>query len=113
MISALGLEEQRVKVTVKPEFPKNFRMFPGIILDVEFTIDKREDVLAVPKTALFPYEKGEALWKVESEKAKIQPVETGFENDSHVVITKGLAPGDLIILNPQLYGLKEGKKIAI
>jgi HlyD family secretion protein len=28
MISALGLEEQRVKVTVKPEFPKNFRMFP-------------------------------------------------------------------------------------
>lgn len=113
MISALGLEEQRVKVTVKPEFPKNFRMFPGSILDVEFTIDKREDVLAVPKTALFPYEKGEALWKVESEKAKIQPVETGFENDSHVVITKGLAPGDLIILNPQLDGLKEGKKIAI
>jgi len=111
MISALGLEESRVKVTIKPEFPENFRVFAGIELDVEFTTDKREDVLAVPKNALFPYEKGKALWKVEGGKAKIQPVETGFENDSHVVITKGLAPGDLIILNPQLDGLKEGKKI--
>jgi HlyD family secretion protein len=52
------------------------------------------------------------LWKVIDGKAVIQPVETGFENDSHVVITKGLAPGDLIILNPQLEGLKEGKKIS-
>lgn len=111
MTSALGLEEQRVKVTVKPEFPENLRVFPGSILDVEFTTDKREGVLAVPKTALFPYEKGEAIWVVEDGRAKIQPVETGFENDSHVVITKGLTEGDLIILNPQLSGLKEGKKI--
>ncbi|MGI5857942.1 MAG: efflux RND transporter periplasmic adaptor subunit [Tepidanaerobacteraceae bacterium] len=110
-ISPLGLEEQRIKVTVKPEVPKNLHLFPGTVLDVEFTTDKREGVLAVPKTALFPYEKGEALWKVEDGRAKIQPVETGFENDSHVVIEKGLVPGDLIILNPQLSGLKEGKKI--
>jgi HlyD family secretion protein len=109
--SALGLEEQRVKVTVRPEFPENLRVFPGSILDVEFNTDKREGVLAVPKTALFPYEKGEALWKVEDGRAKVQPVETGFENDSHVVITKGLTKGDFIILNPQLSGLKEGKKI--
>ncbi|MDD4570681.1 MAG: efflux RND transporter periplasmic adaptor subunit, partial [Tepidanaerobacteraceae bacterium] len=110
-ISALGLEEQRIKVTVKPELPQNLRFFPGTVLDVEFTTDKRENVLAVPKTTLFPHEKGEALWLVKDGKAKVQSVETGFENDSHVVITKGLAPGDLIILNPQLSGLKEGKKI--
>ncbi|NLZ52761.1 MAG: efflux RND transporter periplasmic adaptor subunit [Thermoanaerobacteraceae bacterium] len=112
MISALGLEEQRVKVTVKPEFPENLRVFPGSVLDVEFIVDKREGALAVPKTALFPYEKGEALWVVKGGRAKVQPVETGFENDSQVVITNGIAPGDLIILNPQLDGLKEGKKIA-
>lgn len=113
MISALGLEESRVKVTVKPEFPEGFPVFPGSVLDVEFTTDKKENVLAVPKTALFPYENGKALWKVEDGKAKIQPVETGFENDSHVVVTKGIVPGDLIILNPQLDGLKEGKKITV
>lgn len=112
IISALGIEESRVKVTVKPEYPGTLRVFPGSTLDVEFTTDAREGVLAVPKTALFPYENGEALWKVIDGKAVIQPVETGFENDSHVVITKGLAPGDLIILNPQLEGLKEGKKIS-
>lgn len=110
-ISALGLEEQRIKVTVNPELPKNLRLFPGTILDVEFTTDKREGVLTVPKTTLFPHEKDEALWVVKDGKAKVQPVETGFENDSHVVIEKGLTEGDLIILNPQLSGLKDGKNI--
>lgn len=110
-ISALGLEEQRIKVTVKPAPPQNLRFFPGTVLDVEFTTDKREGVLTVPKTALFPYEKGEALWVVKDGKAKVQSVDTGFENDSHVVIVKGLKQGDIIILNPQLPGLKEGKKI--
>jgi len=111
MVSALGIEESRVKVTIKPEFPENLRVFPGSPLDVEFTSDIKENVLAVPKAALFPCENGDALWKVEEGRAKIQPVETGFENDSHVVVTKGLAPGDLVILNPQLKGLEEGKKI--
>ena len=110
-ISAFGLEEQRIKVTVKPVPPQNLRFFPGTVLDVEFTTDKREGVLTVPKTALFPYEKGEALWVVKDGKAKVQSVDTGFENDSHVVIVKGLKQGDIIILNPQLPGLKEGKKI--
>lgn len=110
-ISALGLKEQRVKITVKPEIPKKLQLLPGTVLDVEFTADKREDVLVVPRTALFPYEEADALWLVENGRAKVQPVETGFGNDSHVVIEKGLSEGTLIILNPQLTGLKEGKKI--
>ncbi|WP_148867347.1 efflux RND transporter periplasmic adaptor subunit [Thermosediminibacter litoriperuensis] len=110
-ISALGLEEQRVKVTVKPLVAENLQLIPGTVLDVEFTTDKREGVLAVPKTALFPYENGDAVWVVESGRAKVRPVKTGFENDSHVVIETGLKKGDLVILNPQLPGLKEGRVI--
>ncbi len=110
-ISPLGLEEQCIKTTIKPSVPQDFPLFPGSAVDVKFTIDKREDVLVVPKTALFPYKEDEALWKVENGKAVIQPVETGFENESHVIITKGLSIGDKIILNPQHPGLKEGKRI--
>ena len=63
------------------------------------------------KRLLFPYGEGDALWVVRNGKAEVQAVETGFENDREVVITEGLQEGDLVVLNPQLEGLKEGKKI--
>ncbi|MGI6308720.1 MAG: efflux RND transporter periplasmic adaptor subunit [Dethiobacteria bacterium] len=110
-ISALGLAEQRVKIIVEPAAAESPALFPGYKLDVEFTIDKKENKLVVPKTVLFPYEEGEALWVVREGKAAVQPVETGFENDREVVIEQGLERGDLVILNPQLEGLKAGKKI--
>lgn len=110
-ISALGLEEQRVKVTVELNESSDIEIFPGYRLDVEFTIDKRENVLTVPRTALFPYEAGEAVWIVKDGRAEVQSVETGFDNNRHVVIIDGLNEGDVVILNPQLDGLKEGKKI--
>ncbi len=110
-LSPLGLEEQRVKVTVDFTSEAHNRLLPGSKLDVEFTTDKRENQLVVPQTALFPYEKGSALWVVRQGRARIQPVTEGFATNEHVVIEKGLNPGDLVILNPQLEGLKEGKKI--
>ncbi|HHT46285.1 MAG TPA: efflux RND transporter periplasmic adaptor subunit [Firmicutes bacterium] len=110
-VSALGLAEQRVKVLVEPATSSAGDLFPGYKLDVEFTIDKRENELVVPKTTLFPSGEGDALWVVRNGKAEIQTVKTGFENDREVVIAEGLQEGDLVVLNPQLEGLKEGKKI--
>lgn len=110
-VSALGLAEQRVKVLVEPATSSAGDLFPGYKLDVEFTLDKRENELVVPKTTLFPSGEGDALWVVRNGKAEIQTVKTGFENDREVVIAEGLQEGDLVVLNPQLEGLKEGKKI--
>jgi len=109
--SALGLEEKRIKVTVKPETPPSLVLRPGYELDVTFTVSRQENKLAVPKTALFPYESGDALWVVKDGKARIQPVIKGMENEKDAVIEKGLEKGDLVILNPQLKDLKEGAKI--
>lgn len=111
-VSPLGLEEQRIKITISPDLPPGHRLLPGTGLEVEFVANKQEGVLAVPKTALFTYQNSDAVWKVADEKAQIQKVETGFENNSHVVITQGLEPGDLIILNPQREGLQDGKKVS-
>ena len=111
-VSVLGLAEQRVKITIEPQAPLELKLFPGFNLDVEFTLDKREDVLVVPKSALFPYQAGEALWVVREGRAQLQPVVTGFEHSRAIVIQEGLTAGDLVILNPQLKGLKEGQRIA-
>lgn len=111
--SALGLAEQRVKVLIEPENTESLELFPGYNLDVEFSLDKIENVLVVPKAAIFPYKGGEALWVVKNGKAEIRKIAKGEDYNSQVVIIKGLNAGDEVILNPQLEGLKEGKKIAI
>ncbi|HWQ72236.1 MAG TPA: efflux RND transporter periplasmic adaptor subunit [Desulfitobacteriaceae bacterium] len=111
MASALGLKEQRVKVTVQPQVPEDLVLKPGFALDAEFTIDKQERKLVVPKTALFSYNSEDVVWIIENGKAKVQKIKKDFENDSDVVITEGLKEGDRIILNPQTAGLKEGVKI--
>ena len=110
-VSPLGLNERRVKVTVEPNIPANIQLRPGYVLEVKFTVGKQANKLVVPKTALFPYKNGEALWVVRQGEAAVQPVEKGFENDIDVVISQGLKPGDLVILNPQLEGLQEGQQI--
>ncbi len=110
-VSPLGLEEQRVKVTITWEDAQGIPVFPNHKIDAEFTTHQKSDVLVVPKTALFPYEEGEAVWLVSGKKAVIRPVQPGFETNRDVVIEEGLAPGDVVILNPQMEGLKEGKKI--
>jgi len=50
---------------------------------------------------------------VKDGKAVIQPVKKGFENDRDVAIMEGLVEGDLVILNPKMTGLAEGKRIKI
>ena len=110
-LSSLGLEEQRVKVTVTPQPSEEIDLRPGYAVDVEFTTGRQDGKLVVPKTALFPYEEGDALWVIRGGKAEIQPVTTGFENDREVAVEKGLRVGDSVVLNPQLDGLKEGKRV--
>lgn len=110
-MSALGLIEQRVKVTV--ELTGNTPgLRPGYSLDVEFITLREENRLVVPKTALFSYEGKSAVWVSRNGRAVIQQVEKGLETDDEVVITSGLSQGDLVIRNPRVEGLKEGKRIA-
>jgi putative ABC transport system permease protein len=109
-VSALGLIERRVKVTVQPggNMPE---LRPGYSVDVEFRVLEQKDKLAVPKTCLFPYEGGDALWVVRDGRARVQKVTKGMETQELVVIEQGLKPGDKVIKNPRLEGLKEGKKV--
>lgn len=110
-VSALGLSEQKVKVTVVPETKGAPELRPGYALDVKFTTLVQENKIALPKVVLFPYEEGDALWLVKDGKAKVQKVEKGIETDELVVIEKGLQVGDIVVKNPQLEGLAEGKAV--
>jgi HlyD family secretion protein len=109
--SALGLEEQRVKVTVLPDVPAGTTLRPGYALDIEFKTAEEKDRLVVPKTAVFSYQGGDTVWVVRQGKASIQPISKGLENEAEIAVAEGLQEGDLIVLDPQSEGLKEGKKL--
>lgn len=110
-ISALGLTEQKVKVTITPNQQGAPQLRPGYALDVVFTTLVQNNKLAVPKVVLFPYEDGDALWVVKGGKAVLQKVEKGMETDELVVIEKGIKAGDKVIKNPLLEGLEAGKAV--
>lgn len=109
-ISALGLTEQKVKVTVTPD-DQAPELRSGYALDVQFTVLEESGKLAVPKAALFPFENGDALWVIREGKAVIRQVQKGMETDELAVIQEGLHAGDLVIKNPKLEGLEQGKRV--
>jgi len=108
--SPLGLTERKVPVRIFYD-DELLPLEPGYSADVIFTLAKEEAALAVPKTAVFPYEEGDAVWVVEEDKVRLQFVEQGFASAYDVVIKSGLQPGDLVIINADQPELEEGLKV--
>lgn len=108
-ISPLGLKENRVKVVILLE--TDTPVILGSTMDVQFVTHQELNRLLVPKTVLFPYEDGQALWVIRDGKARLQQVTKGLENQKETIIEKGLQDGDQILLDTELKGLKEGKRI--
>jgi HlyD family secretion protein len=109
-VSPLGLEEQRIKVTIKPDF-KNVTVRPGYDMDVKFTTYKKDNCIFILKSAVFSYKDGKAVWVVRNSKAHIQQVKTGVEDNQYIVIEDGLKEGDVVITDTDVKGLKEGKRV--
>lgn len=108
--SSLGLKEQRIKITINPEF-KDIAIRPGYNLDIKFTTYKKDNSIFINKSALFPYKDGKAVWIVRDSKAYIQPVKVGVEDNKDVVIESGLKEGNTVIIDYSIKGLEEGKKV--
>lgn len=101
-VSALGIEEQRVRVRLdlvsppeaRPGLGDNYRVFVRV---VEWA---GEDVLQVPVSALFRQGEGWAVFRVEAGRAVPVPVEIGRRTALEAQVLDGLAPGEQVILYP-------------
>jgi len=110
-ISPLGLEEERVTVTIQPDLPEDLTLGPGYKVTVEFVTSVEESVLIVPKRTLFTYQGEDALMVVKDDRAGIRKATTGKETRQEVVISEGLREGDLVIMDPQQEGIDEGSRV--
>lgn len=111
--SALGVEEQRVGVTVAFEGASEDRaaLGHGFRVEARIVIWEAEDALIVPTSALFRDGDGWAVFRVEAGRAVQQPVEVGRMNGTQAELLNGLGEGDTVVIYPSA-GLQDGMSIA-
>ncbi len=101
-ISALGVEEQRVRVLIDFTSPRQQweRLGDGYRVEARFFLWESADVLLAPATALFPHGGGWAVFVVEQETARRRAVSIGKRNGLAGEILDGLQEGERVVLHP-------------
>lgn len=101
-ISALGVEEQRVRVIVDFTSPREawHRLGDGYRVEARFVIWEDADVLQLPASALFRQGEGWAAFVLEAGRAKLKPVEVGQRAGLIAQVLSGLDAGEQVITHP-------------
>ncbi|MBU1000697.1 efflux RND transporter periplasmic adaptor subunit [Patescibacteria group bacterium] len=78
----------------------NEKLKAGMTVDVDIVTNKLENVLAVPATAVKPYQKGRAVRKLNSSgEMEFLPIKMGVKGKEFAQIIEGLAEGQKIIVS--------------
>jgi len=106
------LEAEGRRILVKAWIPNSERRLrPGLFAEIEAEIARRDDALLVPDSALVYDLEGTFLWKVDAEsRAHRTPIEVGLRQEGRVEISKGLAPGDVVVA-AGIHKVKEGQRV--
>jgi len=101
-ISALGVEEQRVRVIVDFTSPREAwaRLGDGYRVEARFVLWEGQDVLQLPTSALFRQGEGWAAFTIEGRHARLKPVEIGQRAGLATEVLSGLAAGDRVVAHP-------------
>ncbi|RIA55258.1 efflux RND transporter periplasmic adaptor subunit [Dichotomicrobium thermohalophilum] len=111
-ISALGIEEQRVKVWLDIADPpeKWAQLGHDYRVIVRIVVNEQTDVLRVPVSALFRRGEDWAVFVREDDRARLRRIELGARNFDWAQVTDGLSEGDEVILYPS-DRLSEGVRV--
>ena len=85
---------------------------PGLFARLTIVVNRRENALVVPETAVVPDGIGKIVFIIENGKAKRVPVELGKRLPGKVEIVSGLKPGMQIVTAGQMR-LREGSTVWI
>ena len=109
VVSALGVEEQRVNVIAKPlaSMDKWAELGSGFRVLARFVVWENDNVLQVPTAALFRVEDGWMVFAVEKNRAVKKHVRIAHRAGLAAEVIGGLAEGDIVIVHPDS-SIKEG-----
>lgn len=101
LFSDLAVDPGTGSVSLRAEFsnPKH-ELLPGMFARVRFSEGAAENSIKVPQRAVQTTTQGQLVMVVDAEsKVAPRPVKTGDMAEGDFVITDGLKPGDLVIVN--------------
>ncbi len=110
-VSSLGVRQQRVQVLV--DFDNSqLDLGPGYKLDVKIVVAAHDDAVMVPTEAVFATANGSGVFVIEDGHARLHTIETGLKGEDIYEVTKGVKPGDTVILRPPT-DMKEGQRVKV
>ncbi|MDE5466145.1 efflux RND transporter periplasmic adaptor subunit [Bradyrhizobium sp. CSS354] len=111
-VSALGIEEQRVRVTIDfaspPEAPSLGHDYRVV---VHITTWSSPDAVAVPVSALFRKGEDWAVFAVRDGRARTVPIRIGHRNNRVAEVLSGLSAGDKVVVHPS-DRIADGRSVA-
>jgi HlyD family secretion protein len=101
-ISALGVEEQRVRIIADITSPEAEwkTLGDGYRVEASFILWESPGTLQVPANALFRYDNGWAVFAIENNIARRRKVEVGHRTGLAAEIVSGLKAGDTVVAHP-------------
>jgi HlyD family secretion protein len=101
-VSALGIEEQRVRAIVELIDPPDTwsRLGDDYRAIVHVKVWSAEDVVIAPVSALFRLGEEWAVFRIENGRARATVVAVDHRNDAQAEILSGLSTGDRVVLHP-------------
>ena len=117
-VSALGVEEQRVRVLIDLRSPQQDwqALGDGYRVGVQLVVQRVEDALRVPVSAVFPWNEGDrrgwAVFAIESGRARIVPVDVGSRNGDQAWLRGGIEPGSSVVVYPPP-AVKDGVRVKV
>ncbi len=101
-VSALGVEEKRVRVLIELTDPpeKWERLGHGFRVQPRIVLAESKGVLKLPRSALFRDGDRWAVFTMEDDLARRRRVELGLQNSLEAEIVGGLEEGERVVLQP-------------
>lgn len=107
-ISSLGVEEQRVPISIAFDPPNG--MGDGYELECKIILFEKPNSILIPSSALFRQDDKWAVYTVEKKKATLRFVTVEHQSEGISLIKEGLKEGESIILYPG-DGITNGTKV--
>lgn len=111
-VSALGVEEQRVRVLIDPATAdaRWLGIGDGYRVDARIVVDERQAVLTVPVSALFREGSQWTTFVIDGDRVRKRAVSIGGRGSQHALVDAGLVEGEQVVSYPSA-ALTEGTRV--
>ncbi len=109
-VSALGVQEQRVKAVFDWQDAPPPGLGDGFKMEIRIVVQQAPGVLLAPVSTVFPHDSGHAVFVIDAGRARLQPVQLLGRNGRQAWLRTALAQDTLLVAYPPAT-LRDGQRV--